>query len=347
MNFRYNFFFIIFFVFFYTVTAAAQSPAYLVATNDPPRIKMNLEELQKVNDETTETEINISTDLSKAQQRRQLMTYLKGISDADIQYDPVKAKQLYHLANLFTKLRLYPLAMKCFFKTVRLGIDSISTGDIPFTAMDDSSLEKQESLLGSDTDKVIKSEPISTEAITETFDDGKNAIAYAIIFHVKQPVRGKPKVFTKLSNTGHTFITLIKYNSDSTYAAVSFGFYPKKKNPLSATPIIPSTPSTFKEDSEHNWDEVLGKFISKRRFNKLLELTQQYHNVAYHLCKNNCTDFGLKAADIAGLQISDTKGSWPLGSGNNPGTTGQSLLQGKFKNADTGDSEYLLITNRD
>ena len=58
---------------------------------------------------------------------------------------------------------------------------------------------------------------------------------------------------------------------------------------------------------------------------------------------NNCTDFGLKAARLAGLEVKDTKGYWPLGSGNNPGVTGESILLGKFTNADTGDLDRLFI----
>jgi hypothetical protein len=335
MTFRYKFPLLIVFIFYWAGTASAQSPVYLTDVSDPIRHS----------GKAIKTEINFNADLSKPQQRKQLMAYLKEMEASDINYNQTKLKRLYYLANLFTRLRLYPLAMKCFFKTMRPNIDSISTGSIPITSNDDSLLEKQENLLGADTDKEIESKPISTERINETFDDGKTAIAYALIFHVKQPVRGKSKIF-KLTNTGHTFITLIKYNSDSTYAAISYGFYPKKDNPLSATPIIPSTSSTFKDDSEHAWDEVLGKFISKRRFNKILALTQQYHNIAYHLSKNNCTDFGLKAAALAGLKVWDTKGSWPLGSGNNPGITGQSLLEGKFDNADTGNRQNLLITNQ-
>jgi len=335
MNFRFIFLFIIVIVFYCVGTASAQSTIYLAAAVSP----------LKSNSPVSEKEIGFNVDLSKVQQRKQLMTYLKGMESADVRYNQARIRRLYRLANLFTRLRLYPLAMKCFFRTMQTGIDSISTGEIPITAGDDSLLEKQERLLGTDTDKDIASKPVSSEEITQTFDDGKSAVAYAMIFHVKQPVRGKPKIF-KLANTGHTFITLIKYNSDSTYAAISFGFYPKKDNPLSATPIIPSTSSTFKNDSEHNWDEVLGKFISKRRFDKILALTRQYRNVAYHLSKNNCTDFGLKAAALAGMQVWDTDGSWPLGHGNNPGVTGESLLEGKFRNLDTGDREFLLITNR-
>ena len=117
---------------------------------------------------------------------------------------------------------------------------------------------------------------------------------------------------------------------------------------MSATPLVPSTSSTFKDDAEHAWDEVLGKFISKRRFEKVLALTQQYKQLAYHLSKNNCTDFGLKAAALAGLDVWETRGSWPLGSGNNPAITGQSIRNGKFDNADTGNTNDLLVgVNRD
>ncbi len=336
MNFRFNFLFLIVLITcLFARTALAQSPVYLTAVNDQHRHTTSV----------IGAEIKVNTELSKAEQRKELIDYLKEVETGDVNYNSARIKRLYYLANLLTRLRLYPLAMKCFFKTMRPEIDSIGTTDLPITPNDDSLLVKQEKLLGADTDKEINSKPISNERISATFDDGKTAIAYALVFHVKQPVRGKPKIF-KLANTGHTFITLIKYNSDSTYAAISYGFYPKKDNPLSATPLIPSTSSTFKDDSEHAWDEVLGKFISKRRFNKILALTRQYHNIAYHLSKNNCTDFGLKAAALAGLKVWDTKGSWPLGSGNNPGVTGQSLLEGKFDNTDTGDRQNLLITNR-
>jgi hypothetical protein len=333
MTFRYKSIFLIVIIIYCARAASAQSPAYLTAVNNPPRHTRDV----------VETEPNSDADLSKPQQRKQLMTYLEGVGTNDINYNPAKLKRLYYLANLFTRLRLYPLAMKCFFKTIPPDIDSISIGNLPITPSDDSLFEKQESLPGASAE--IESKSISNEKITDTFNDGKTAVAYALIFHVKQPVRGKPKIF-KLANTGHTFITLIKYNSDSTYAAVSFGFYPKKNNLLSATPIIPSTSSVFKDDSKHDWDETLGKFISKHRFNKILALTRQYRNVAYHLSKNNCTDFGLKAAALAGLEVWNTKGSWPLGSGNNPGITGQSILEGKFDNADTGDQRNLLITNQ-
>ena len=72
----------------------------------------------------------------------------------------------------------------------------------------------------------------------------------------------------------------------------------------------------------------MGKFISKKRFEKILLLTKRYDGLEYHLSKNNCTDFAIKAASYAGFGVSNSKGSWPLGHGNNPAVTGQSIIAG-------------------
>jgi hypothetical protein len=187
------------------------------------------------------------------------------------------------------------------------------------------------------------SDPVKGQSITEDFEDGKNAVAYAIIIHVKQPKAGRRKAFTGINNVGHTFITLLKYNSDSTCISHSFGFYPQKDNFLSATPLHPASSSVFKDDAVHDWDEAVGKFISERRFKKLIKLVGKFDEKKYDLNGNNCTDFGLYAADVAGISINNTKGNWPLGRGNNPANAGQSILEGKFLNTDTGNSQGLFI----
>jgi hypothetical protein len=301
----------------------------------------------------------LAAGLKKPQERRKMMAYLKQLTDENnLNYNKSGAKFYYHLANTFARLRFYPLAMKCFFKTIQyqqepdslqqtsLINDTDSTKAnadyLVINSNDDSVLNKQAFSLENFTTTQKKSKAINYEHIINTFNDGKKAVAYAILFHVKQPVPGKRKIFV-MTNTGHTFITLIKYNVDSTYVSLSFGFYPHKDNLFSATPLEPSATSVFKDDSGHQWDEVLGKFISKRRFEKILSLTGRYSEMEYHLSKNNCTDFGINAAAVAGINISDTSGKWPLGSGNNPAITGQSILQGKFNNADNGKSEGLFI----
>lgn len=301
----------------------------------------------------------LAAGIKKPQERRKLMAYLKSLNaDNDLHYNKSGAKFYYHLANTFARLRFYPLAMKCFFKTIQYQQETDSlqqnylindadsaganAGYLIINSNDDSVLNKKSFSLDNLTAAEKKSRAINYEHIANTFKDGKKAVAYAILFHVKQPVPGKRKIFA-MTNTGHTFITLIKYNTDSTYVSLSFGFYPQKDNILSATPLEPSTSSVFKDDSGHHWDEVLGKFISKRRFERILALTGRYSIMDYHLSKNNCTDFGLDAATVAGINIRDTSGKWPLGSGNNPAITGQSILKGKFANADNGQTSDLFV----
>jgi len=291
---------------------------------------------------------NLGPMLKTIKGRKSLMSYLKQMNTVEgVRYNQSRARFYYRLATTFARLRMYPLAMKCFLKTMQISSakhgrnermkaepDSVQldTSVLAFNGRDDSVVNSRPNVFENGVGDSI-SKPIATNRIVETFKDGKKAAGYAILVHVKQPVPGKPKIFSG-TNVGHTFITLIKYNTDSSYVSLSFGFYPRKQNLFSATPIEPSTPSIFKNDSEHQWDEVLGKFISKRRFEKILALSSKYSAMQYHLSKNNCTDFGISAAKIAGIEILETSGSWPLGSGNNPAVAGQSILQGKYKDDD-------------
>ena len=288
--------------------------------------------------------------IKNAMERRKLLAYLKklNIPENVTNYDSHQ-KFYYHLAGLFAHLKLYPLAMKCFLKTqVDANMsppmeDSLhpSPENLAISSQDDSVINRQVIFQQKDV-KEIESKRINDERISDIFNDGKTAVGYAMLFHVKQPVRGKRKIF-RWANTGHTFITLIKYNADSTYVSASFGFYPIKDQLFSATPLAPTTSATFKDDSGHKWDEVLGKFISSRKFYRILTLTKDYSGMKYNLSKNNCTDFGIKAASIAGIKVIETSGKWPLGSGNNPGVTGQSILQGKYLNTDSTEFKHLFV----
>ena len=231
--------------------------------------------------------------------------------------------------------------------------DSVLSKDTSFATLnnpamefpDDTSENMVKDIIADSTENLesdIESKPIDNKVdITECFFDGKVAIGYGLMVHVKQPQSGKRKVFAKISNVGHTFVTLIKFNADSTTLSRSFGFYPKKDNLLSATPLIPTSTSVFKDDSQHEWDEVVGKFISKKKFDRILSLVKEYKCKKYNLNSNNCTDFGLDIAAIAGIKIKETKGTWLFGKGNNPANVGQSILEGKVK--DEKDKNELLI----
>ncbi|OKS86089.1 hypothetical protein [Mucilaginibacter polytrichastri] len=310
-------------------------PAGISATS----IANHIDELLEETNGLAETRVN-----------RQFSRVLKHIRIKDLANQGATDKRVYmRMADLFVRLKLYPLAMKCYLKTlpvVSQNVVSVNHSQ-PDTLADktttDSLLADNRALnlnLKDDTvfsDKAQwlenhanerRSEGIGSQKIAEAFNDGKTAFAYALLFHVKQPVPGRRKVF-HWSNTGHTFITLIKYNDDSTSVTRSFGFYPKKDNILSATPLAPTTSAVFKDDGGHNWDEVVGKFISRHKFKRVLKLVSRFSETDYQLSTNNCTDFAISAATIAGIYISNTKAKWPLGSGNNPGATGQSILTNK------------------
>jgi hypothetical protein len=280
-------------------------------------------------------------------------------------------KFYYHLANIFTRLKMYPLAMKCYFKTlpaadenINLSADTAALKTFYQQSSDPSVVlidtvnrpsvddlmtinRKDEQMLITDTigyinnSREVESKPEQVCNITDPFDDGKKASAYALMIHIQQPLSGRRKIFVKLNKVGHTFITLIKYNTDSTFVSRSFGFYPKKDHFLSATPLFPSSTPVFKNDELHNWDETIGKFITEKRFKKILQVVKDYEQKRYHLSKNNCTDFGLTLAGTAGIKIMDTTGHWPLGHGNNPASAGQSVLEGKVLNTDSKGSLFI------
>ena len=291
----------------------------------------NIDELLSETNGLAETKVN-----------RQFSRVLRRIRITDLANQDAGDKKAYtRMADLFARLKLYPLAMKCYLKTLPVisqnttgkfyldesdATDSLSTENetLNLNLKDDSLFNQKAQWLDNHVNE-SKSEAIGSQKIAEAFNDGKNAIAYALLFHVKQPVPGKRKVFHWI-NTGHTFVTLIKYNDDSTSVTRSFGFYPKKDNILSATPLLPTTSSTFKDDGGHNWDELVGKFISRHKFKRILKLVSQFGETDYQLSSNNCTDFAMSAAIIAGIYISNTKAKWPLGKGNNPGSAGQSII---------------------
>jgi hypothetical protein len=244
------------------------------------------------------------------------------------------------LAGISASLKLYPLAMSSYYNTIH--VDGENRPDSAWPA---SALIAADSLGTADVKAAnTASQPVKIADILSAFRDGKETAAYAILAEVKQPIPGKRKSFTHLNNVGHMFITLIKYNKDNTVVCRSFGFYPRKSTLISATPLSPNSPSTVKNDTAHEWDEAAGKFISARRFARIVDILATYDHVPYNLNHNNCTDFGLSLARTGGIDIRDASGHWPLGKGNNPGSAGQSILEGKVYNIDQENQQPLFVS---
>jgi hypothetical protein len=256
---------------------------------------------------------------------------------------------LMDIANISTRLKMYPLAMKCYSQAIRKkkekGLSAYinlqyatNTADNPGLILFDS-LE----LTCHTSVPITASLPVQFNDIQCSFYDGKTAAAYAIILHVKQPISGKRKAFCNINNVGHTFITLVKLNTDNSSVSRSFGFYPAKKSFLSATPVHPADQAVIKDDVLHPWDETVAKFISEKKFNRILGNLEKFSHTRYNLNRNNCTDFGLSEALIGGIDIRETSGKWPLGRGNNPANIGQSLLEKKFENKDREFPEIFSV----
>ncbi len=57
----------------------------------------------------------------------------------------------------------------------------------------------------------------------------------------------------------------------------------------------------------------------------MITIVVKNYSATYNLNSNNCTDFGISIGNSIGLNLTDTSGSWPGGSGSNPGNFGQDL----------------------
>jgi hypothetical protein len=309
----------------------------------PVRLAFNLSSgNNQVNAELTdiESEYGFTMDNRKAFSRLRKLTRLH----IPFWSSRLRSRLFNDLAGVSAKLKWYAIAMKCYYSgqhdpdLPNPAFGRPAEDDLPDSTFPAAGLSAGLPVIGR------PSLPVDIADILASFNDGKTASSYALLVEVKQPVPGKRKSFTHINNVGHTFVTIIKYNTDNTFVCRSFGFYPHKSSFFAATPLHPSSPSVLKDDSDHDWDEIAGKFISPKRFYKIIGALQSYDHQIYHLNRNNCTDFGLTMARIGGINIINTVGRWPLGKGNNPGNAGQSMLEQKLANTDEEFSDPLFVS---
>jgi hypothetical protein len=294
------------------------------------------------------------------------------------------SKLYYNMAVAFMNMKMYPQALKYYYKAsvanndsklkqrrhykrLEKGSDlerylayteSDTTGDKvsleDFTASADSltmvwvndNTGADDSIMFEYVTGHVLSKPIKHADITACFADDKKGVAYGVLVHIQQPIPGRKRAWKRVNIVGHTFVTLVKFNEDESYVCRTFGLYPKGSGFLTGTPFHPLDEPQFKNDSLHDWTQVVGKFISHHKFDKILEVVRGYDQMQYNLSTNNCTDFSLSIADIAGIYIENTTGKWPLGRGNNPGAAGQSIIEGHVKDTDgDGAGELFIYSN--
>jgi hypothetical protein len=122
--------------------------------------------------------------------------------------------------------------------------------------------------------------------------------------------------FLSADPIGHAFIS-IKQGTK----IVTFGFYPKSKEKLGAF----GGKSIIGNNGDDSFDVSMSKTINGKTLDSIVNAAKKFDNV-YDINNYNCTDYALKIANLAGMNIANAWGVFPDGSGgNNPGKLGQIL----------------------
>jgi hypothetical protein len=125
-------------------------------------------------------------------------------------------------------------------------------------------------------------------------------------------------------NTGHTFLVLTENDQGNTIIR-NVGFYP-------SSIVLPTTSGAFSQgalnnDQTHTYDISLTINVTSNQFFNILSYVSLGNNQGfyYNLFSNNCTTFVINALSAGGIALPSTIGTWPGGSGNDPGDLGEDI----------------------
>ena len=126
-------------------------------------------------------------------------------------------------------------------------------------------------------------------------------------------------------NSGHTFLVLTE-NDQGNITTRNVGFYPSGI-------VVPagaeaSSQGMLNNDQSHGYNVSLTITVNSTQFFNMLNYVSLGNNPGYYynLNTNNCTTFVINAAAAGGISLPSTQGSWPGGSGNDPGDLGQDIM---------------------
>jgi hypothetical protein len=123
----------------------------------------------------------------------------------------------------------------------------------------------------------------------------------------------------------------------------TFGFYPAGGGGKLSHPMAKG--STFRNNENHQWSEMISKTIGEADFNAILSTASKYEQLPYNLDSRNCTTFAEDAAMQAGISFQNSISTWSqptmsnpfgYGVGADPAGLGQSILEGHYENMDRG-----------
>jgi hypothetical protein len=146
------------------------------------------------------------------------------------------------------------------------------------------------------------------------FDSWKSA---TLIIYVDQPSYNSAECWV-FANAGHTFIGLQQEGNNRT-----FGFYGVNGGDI----VNKQGDGVLAVNDDHFYNVSYTEQISPEALEKVLALLTKKPLPDYHLDKNNCTDFAMEIAKIAGIGIPPFSSTWPNGpdSGHCPGGLGEAI----------------------
>lgn len=146
------------------------------------------------------------------------------------------------------------------------------------------------------------------------------ALGATFTIYVDQPTANSSDSWAgtiKNPDPGHTFIAIQQGDIRRV-----FGYYPRTEvNPITS----PSDPSAFGNDQGHTFDVAVKIPINASQLQTIINNSVNSSTSTYNLNSYNCTDFAIKMANLAGLNLPDSYGTWPGGGGSNPGQLGQNI----------------------
>jgi len=165
---------------------------------------------------------------------------------------------------------------------------------------------------------------------------------YTVTLAVQQPVPGTRDTWTIASggptgstqasnifNVGHTFLILSETYGNTTITR-NIGFYPT----LTVRPSSPSSGGEFSDDENHQYNISGSYTVNNAQFYDMLNFIISVNNSSYlyNLNSNNCSTFAINTFAQAGINLPRTVGTWPGGSGNDPGDLGEDIRTGNIPN---------------
>lgn len=122
-------------------------------------------------------------------------------------------------------------------------------------------------------------------------------------------------------NVGHCFLIF----SESTGAGTikrNIGFYPS----TAVSPVSPMAPGQFSNDDQHGYNIALTVTVTNSQFFSMVNYINDEANAEYNLNYFNCVSFAIQALAKGDFYLPSTIGTWPGGSGNDPGDLGEDIL---------------------